>query len=81
MVEPCVIYLKEQQLQYKIKKDFWSGNDNESKEATNVTPGDVEIIRESKSLFDEAAEDHLMQGLLVVSKRFETDHLIILFVD
>ena len=62
MVEPCVIYLEGQQLWYIIKRDFWSGNDNERKEATNATPGDVEIIGEPKSLFDEAARVPLNAG-------------------
>ena len=62
MVEPCGIYLKGQQLWYIIKRDFWSGNDNERKEATNATPGDVEIIGEPKSLFDEAARVPLNAG-------------------
>ena len=62
MVEPCGIYLKGQQLWYIIKRDFWSGTDNKSKEATNATPGDVDIIGEPKSLFDEAAREPLNAG-------------------
>ena len=78
MVEPCVIYLEGQQLWYIIKRDFWSGNDNERKEATNATPGDVEIRGEPKSLFDEAARVPLNAGF-ANCLRFETDLLFFFF--
>ena len=83
MVEPCGIYLKGQQLWYIIKRDFWSGNDNERKEATNATPGDVEIIGEPKSLFDEAARVPLNAGFANCLRdlRLTSFFFFFLFVD